>query len=200
MSNRFFGDTSDDVYDGDRKRGLWGLTVLAMLAVIVITFVVLFTGSKEGGPDDLPVATDTASTEPITNLTPSTSKSPTPSSAPTSSSSPSSKPSPSKPPQTDEALALAERINALRAQSNLPAVPAAATRGARECAAANGSSPSCRPHFIYATVASTDALTTMDALQQVSATWFLEATTTRMEIGWAKLAGGNYNVAVLKNP
>lgn len=182
----------EDVDDGSRRRGLWGLSVLAMAAVIVLTFVVLFTGSKEGGPDDLPVGAPTSSSEPITNLSP-TSTTPGPSSSTGSS-------APSRPVASDDVLALTNQINVLRSRSSVPAVTATGSRAARECAARGGAGSACVPHYIYASVPSTDATATMQALRAVSTPWFLDRSTQRLEIGWARLPSGAYNCAVLKFP
>jgi hypothetical protein len=188
---------SDDYGDDDarlsRRRSLWGFAVLVMVAIIVVTFVVLFTGSNEGGSNDLTTGSDD-----------STQSGAMPGSSSPSSPSPSSRSrSRSTPPAVAGGPAvagLARRINALRTEAGLPRVVAQPSDDADSCAASEGSGPTCVPHYMYAQVPDRDPATTMQALESVNRSWLLDASTLRIEIGFAKLPEGGYDCALLKFP
>lgn len=186
-------DYGDDAARLSRRRSLWGFAVLVMLAIIVVTFVVLFTGTNEGGSNDLTTGSDDS----------------TLSGALPGSSSP-SRPSPSSPSTTHSrtpavaggpaVAGLARRINALRTDAGLQPVVAQPSDGADSCAASEGSGPTCVPHYMYAQVPDRDPATTMQALESVNRSWLLDAATLRIEIGFAKLPDGGYDCALLKFP
>jgi hypothetical protein len=191
----------DDEVGGSRRRGLWGLSVLAMIAVVVVAFVTLFTGGQKGG-EDQPTVRRSVTPPALSSSAP---ESPAPgSSAPGSSaSSSSSTPSPSRSsvsPLAESALAVAAGINRLRQEASLPNVRATTSPAADQCAATQGSGATCVPHYMYAQVSTTEAAPTVAALRSVSTPWLLDPTTRRIEIGWAKLSSGAWSCAVLKFP
>ncbi|MGN6605938.1 MAG: hypothetical protein ACTHMS_02855 [Jatrophihabitans sp.] len=193
MSDRY--DDRDDPARLSRRHGLWGLAVLVMAAIIVVTFVVLFTGSHEGGSQDYTGTDDST----IAGAQPGVS-SPAVS---TPSSAPSSAPSRPKPPPVvggPAVAGLARQINQLRTSAGLQPVTAQSSQDATACAAAGGNGPTCVPHYMYAQVPDQDPVTAFKSLESVNKSWLLDANTLRMEIGFAKLPSGNYNCAVLKFP
>ena len=189
MSDRNgYDDEPED--DDSRRRAVWGLSVLVMVAVIVVTFMVLFTGGHEGGSNDLVSGDDSALSGAL--------------GAPSSSVSASTRPThrrSSRATRGSGAVAqLAAGINQLRAQQHLRPVTAASSAAAVRCAADRGNGPTCVPHYMFAQLDTRDPGATLVALEQVNRSWLLDSATKRMEVGWAKLAGGGYTVAVLKFP
>lgn len=183
-----------DEADQRRRHGLWGLGVLAMIAVVVIAFILLFTGGKHGadngsgGQDDstlsgaLPGQSGTShagggrSATSTSHVRPSTSASSLPAGL----------------------SGIAAGINELRIRNGLSPVPASGSADAQGCAVSRGEGSSCVPHYMYAHVGSSDASAAVAALQNVNSSWLLDPTIERIEIGLVPDPGGGYDCAVLK--
>jgi hypothetical protein len=183
----------DTTEDDARRHGLWGLGVLAMIAVVVVSFMILFTGGKEGDEDATSIQDDST----LSGALPSSGRQGSPNST-----HPARRSTTSTPRTTGGAnlQALAAGINELRIKQGLSAVTAGPSENAQECAAARGEGPTCVPHFMWTQVDSPDAESAVKSLQNVNQSWLLDPTTTRFEIGWSRDPGGRYNCVVLKFP
>lgn len=199
--------------DGEsRRHGLWGLGVLVMIAIIVVAFMILFTGTNTGKSKD-----DNGTTVYGSSAF-GASPSGTSPSGRSSSHSPSKQPgrhhvksqSTAVAPCTDASKAcpvsgdvtqVADAINALREQHGLNPVAASGSEGAQECAAAHGAGSTCFPHYIYAELNSTDGAAAVKALQSVNESWLLAPDATKIEVGWAEEPqGGRFDCVVLRFP
>lgn len=169
---------------------MWGLAVLGMVALIVVAFLILFTGGKSGGNND--GGSTSYGSSAFGNGRSSHPHKP--------SASRSASQSTSAAAATGDAASLAAAINALRARHGLSAVTASVSSNAQACAAAHGGGATCVPHYIYAVVANTDGPKVAQALADVNETWLLAKDATRIEIGFAVDAKGGYDCAVLRFP
>lgn len=184
----------DQREDDARRHGLWGLGVLAMIAVVVVSFMILFTGGKEGDQDSSTIQDDST----LSGALPSSGSHRTAHSRSTApSSATSSRPRVSGAPNL---RALAAGINELRIRQGVSAVSAGPSDNAQDCAMTRGDGPTCVPHFMWTQVDSLDPEAAVRALQNVNESWLLDPTTTRFEIGWSRDPGGRYNCVVLKYP
>jgi len=184
-----------------RRHGLWGLGVLVMIAIVVVSFMILFTGGNDGsGP---------ANSQDLTTLSGALGTSHPPARHPSSPHSATTHPSSTTPSgcagstscaQGADVTAVAAGINALRTGAGLKAVPAAASPNAQQCAIAHGSGPTCVPHYMWSQTNSPTAAAAVAALQRVNRAWLLDPSTTRFEIGYVRGADGGYDCAVLKFP
>lgn len=189
-----------------RRHGLWGLAVLVMLAVIVVSFMILFTGGHTGGSNNLGQddstlsgalpTPGTSSTADRSSTAPATSAS---SSASSSSAAPTCVGSGSCP-LSGQVAGIAAGINDLRINQGLRPVPASASAAALQCALAQGNGPTCAPHYMFAGVGAPTAAAAVAALQNVNESWLLDPTITHLQIGWTRGSDGRYYCAVLKFP
>ena len=184
----------------ERRHGLWGLAVLVMIAVIVVAFIILFTGGKNGssgsaGQDDSTLSGALPSGHHSSSHAPQQT-----SSAGVSQTSVATPPCQSSTacPFNGDVSGVAAGINELRIKQGVSPVPASTSANAQQCAAAHGSGSHCVPHFMYAGLNTNDAAAAVKALENVNASWLLDPTIKRIEIGWAREPGGRYDCAVLK--
>jgi hypothetical protein len=196
------GVVTDFDDDGRRRHGLWGLAVLVMIAVIVVSFMILFTGGHTNGSSGPGQDDSTLSGAlPSGSARSSNAAGPAPRSSSVSTGSSSAPPCAAGAacPLSGQIASIAAGINNLRINQGLRPVPASGSSAAQQCAVTQGSGPTCVPHFMYAGVADANPDDAVKALQNVNESWLLDPTVTRLEIGWVRGAG-RYNCAVLKFP
>lgn len=204
------GDDLDD--EGvSRRRSVWGLLVLACVAVIVACLMILLGGSKDSGNNAQPPApVDTGN--PVTVIPRST-----PVSSPNGSSDDSSRSSTgvSTPPANvhsgnpcpdekscavDGDAGLITLINKYRQDEGKKPVDGTVSENAKKCALGRGGDGSaCVPHYAWTNVPKQDAAAALAKLKGFSSSWMLDSGIKKLEVGWA-WNGSGWNVALLKSP
>jgi hypothetical protein len=194
-----------------RRRAIWGLTVLAFVAIIFVSLLILFGGGS--GPSDHPTA-NAVPTGPAVTYTSRAPASTSASSAATSRTSTSTAPTTSLPARPARAGnpcdgqssclvagdggALAA-LNAFRAQHGLPPVAGGVSANAQTCALNQGSGSTCVPHYAWTGVPTQDGAKAIEKISQFGSSWMLDTGIQRIDIGWAYV-GGQYQCVLLKSP
>jgi len=194
---------------------MWGLVLLALSAGLVVTLMVLFVGTSGGDHRRLDLAGTGSPSRPPG---PARSAVPTPSVArpePTRPALTSRRP---KPTSTADACPsvlpcavagdrgqVASALNKFRVSHGRPAVPAAVSSLAQQCALRQGSGPSCRPHFSWEPVPTQDGsrVISLIASRGDGMQWLLDPAMSSVSVGWAYAPGadgapGHYECAILK--
>jgi hypothetical protein len=186
---------SGDEEASARRRAVFGLLSLAVVALLVVGLMVLFIGRGHSGGnnDGRAAAASTLSTGSSTASTPS-SASTRPSSSPrspspTPTSSVVSCPSPTPCAIDGDAGAVAA-LNAFRTSHNLPVVHGAVTAAAQQCALAQGNGPSCEPSYAWQPVPSHDGTAAIGLIAGRNTPWLLDSAMTSFGVGWAFVPGG----------
>jgi hypothetical protein len=202
------GDDLDEGGDPSRRKSLWGLLVLACVAIVVACLMILLGGGKDDKNQSAPLPSDTAN--PVTVLPhSSTPRSPDKTSEGNESSSSSS----SAPPATvhtdnpcpdekscavDGDAGLIALVNAYRTEHKRDEVDGVVSENAKKCALRQGGS-TCVPHYAWTSLPKQDAAAAMKKFQGFSGSWMLDAKMTKLEVGWA-WDGSGWRVALLKSP
>jgi hypothetical protein len=201
-----YGDEEDG--SGTRRHALWGLVVLACIAVLVALLMVFLGGGghkNDQGLLDVPVQT------PHTSATPTTQRTST--SAAHTSTAPSTPTSPTSPsaPRTgnpcrggnscivDGDGGAIAAVNALRTAHGLSRVPGAVTKNAQTCALHNGGGSTCIPHYAWTSVPAQDGKKAIAKIEDFGEAWLLDAKMSTLSVGWAYV-GGSYECVLLKSP
>lgn len=200
---------------GTRRHAVWGLAVLAGIAVLVVGLMVLFgVGSSGGGQHDAIVPPPVPSTHAgaVTSAA-----SPTGSATPTGNSSATTQPTTggasttpatirSGNPCTGAATCVVDgdggavaAVNAYRSDHHLPPVPGSVTTGAQTCALHNGGGSTCVPHYAWTSVAKQDGAAAVTKIAGFAGPWLLDAKMSSFSVGWAYV-GGSYQCVLLKSP
>ncbi len=213
---------SRDSETSARRRALWGLLILAVIAGLLLGLMALFLGGSGGGhsggtaagggtlsaqsqPPASAVVTPTrtpatsAKTTAAPTRRPSTTAHPTPAST--------ANPCPSTAPCVvagDDGGAGAA-LNAFRTSHGLPAVRGGATAQAQQCALSQGNGPTCAPHYAWQPVTTRDGAKVISAIAGLGdgRQWLLDPGMTSFSVGWAYVPGpggapGQYECAILK--
>jgi hypothetical protein len=210
------GPSDEDVES--RRRAMWALLVLVLVAVFVGAIMVFVLGtSGGGGHHDVSDAGVTPATTPApsttsraTHAATTAHSSPPPPSSTSASPKPTStaNPCPSAQPcavPNDDGQAV-QAVNAFRTSHGRPAVPGSATAKAAQCALSQGDGAACQPHYSWQPGAATpDGAKIIAAIagRGEGAQWLLDPAMTSFNVGWAYAPGaggaaGHYEFAVLK--
>jgi hypothetical protein len=214
VSDLMAGPSDEDVQS--RRRALWALLVLVLVAVFIGAIMVFVIGSSGGGTHHgLGGSDDT--TEP----TQSSSRPPTSSAARTGRTTPTRPPSTSARPKAtstanpcpstapcavaDDVGSAVQALNDFRVRHGRPAVPGSASAKAAQCALSQGDGASCRPHYSWQPGAATaDGAKVISAIAGRSdgMQWLLDPEMSSFTVGWAYSPGaggaGHYECAILK--
>lgn len=202
---------SGDAEDDSRRRAIWGLVVLALIAALIVTLMVFFVGSS-GDHRNAGVAGIGTTTEPTQ---PARSESHPPSGARTRPPSTSARPKPTStanPCSSAAPCAVAgdggqavTALNNFRVSHGRPPVPGAVSPQAQQCALREGNGPSCEPHYSWEPVPTQDGARVISMITGRSGgmQWLLDPAMSSFSIGWAYAPGagggpGHYECAVLK--
>jgi hypothetical protein len=207
-------DLPDSNPDGlARRRALWALVVLALVAVIISAITVFLIGGSSGTHQDtgLPAATDPASASPSTSSTPpspsaaSSSAHPSPSSSSPSAAAVAACPTPAPCVLQGDAGHAGAAIDAYRASHQLPSVPTSVSPAAQSCALSSGDGPSCGGAYFWEPVGALDgaALVAKLASHSKASAFLLDPTATAFVVGWAYAPGaagaaGQVEAAIVK--
>jgi len=196
------------VPDGDklaRRRALWALLVIALVAAVLVALMAFFLGtSKHGGGSKLPLATDVSpdptSSSPVaaqhsshsarhghgSHGTHGGTSSPDDLSAPTTSAPAGSCPGSAPCILPGDPGQLVVALNNLRAQHHLPAVTGTATPKAQSCAVHNGDTGSCPSTYYWEPVEAQDGKEVLTKIEGNGGTSFLLSPTLKaIAVGWA---------------
>jgi hypothetical protein len=172
---------TDDLADpiGDqlvRRRAAWVLLVIGLIGIIVIGWVVLFTGARGGSP------TRAAPVKPV---------------AP--SSSPHHSPSATKHLTGDEGNLLAA-LNRYRTRHGRSAVSGTVSTAAQTCASSGGAENRCPAAYYWEPVDSASGQAVIDKIvaKDGGAQWLLDRGLTAVQIGWARGTDGLHLCAIIK--
>ncbi len=207
MTDDFLGP--DDGWNddgGSRRRAAWGLTVLALAALVIVGVITIVVGtspkhdrttaevaSSSSQPASTPAGSAASSAAP-----PSPPTSAPPTSRASSTAAPGSKSCPTAAPCVipgDDGGAIAA-ANALRRAKGLPDVPGSVTPNAQQCALDQGSGPTCVPHYAWQPLTSQDGRA---CVAGISPSWILDPSIKDLSVGWA-LINGQWQCAMLKSP
>lgn len=202
-------------YDAEanrRRRAIWGLTVLACVAIIFVSLLILFGGG--GGPSSHATANAVPTGPAVTyesgsHASTSASRAATSSSAATSAAPTTSLPaSPARSgnPCGGQSTCLVDgdggalaALNAFRAQHGLPPVAGGVSANAQTCALNQGSGSTCVPHYAWTGVPTQNGAQAIQKIAQFGSSWMLDSGIQRIDIGWAYV-GGQYQCVLLKSP
>jgi hypothetical protein len=200
-----------------RRRATWGLGLLALVAVLVVTIGVFALGTSGGDNGSGDSAGQILPTESATSAGPtrvtahpkptkraSHSRTPSPTSThpkpkPTST----ANPCPTSAPCTvaGDAGQAVQALNDFRVKHGQPAVPGSVTAGAGQCALREGDGPTCVPHYSWQPVPTLDGAKAVGAVAGTGAgtKWLLDPAMKSFSIGWAYSPGGkHFEFAILK--
>lgn len=171
-----------------RRRAMIALTALAVAAVLVVVFMTRYLHAGVGNPTAQP---SVLFEQPSTSAS-STAKAQPSSQAPQTSPVQSATPTPTGPPCTggpcavpgDAGNALAAVNNYRLAHGQQPA-PGAVTPDAAQCALAQGSGASCRPHYAWETLPAQDGQACVQLIAQRDSAWLLDRSMQSFSVGWA---------------
>ncbi len=217
MSDLLPGPSDEDAES--RRRAMWALLVLVLVAVFIGAIMVFVLGTSGGGGNhNVGDAGDTPGTTPAPS-TSSTATHAVATPAHRSSSGPPSTPAGPKPTSTanpcpsaqpcavtnDDGQAV-QALNAFRVSHGRPAVPGSVSAKAAQCALSQGNGPSCQPHYSWQPGAATPDGTKIIAAiagRGDGSQWLLDPTMTSFNVGWSYTPGaggsaGHYDFAVLK--
>lgn len=216
MSDLLPGPSDEDVES--RRRALWALLVLVLVAVFIGAIMVFVLGTSGGGDNhnvsdagDTPGTTPAAATSHAATHAAATAHS-SPSHRPSTPAGPkptsTANPCPSAQPcavTNDDGQAV-QALNAFRVSHGRPAVPGSVSAKAAQCALSQGNGPSCQPHYSWQPGAATpDGAKVIAAIAGRSdgSQWLLDPAMTSFNVGWAYAPGaggaaGHYEFAVLK--
>jgi hypothetical protein len=202
----------DDSDTAARRRALWGLSVLVLAAVVIVSAMILFSGKPGGsghhGLTDL-LPTDTSSSPPRSSATPThapVSRAATPTRTPTRPKPTSTaNPCPSAAPCAvpgDEGGAVAA-VNAFRVGHGSKAVPGTVSANAQQCALRQGNGPTCVPHYSWQPIAVQDGPRVVGMIAARDSRWLLDPAMTSFSVGWGYQPGaggaqGQYEFVILK--
>jgi hypothetical protein len=178
-----------------RRRAVFGLITLAIVALLIVGLMVLFfgRGQSSGNGDGPAGAVPPLAGEPSTTSTPpsaSTRVSSSPTTRPTrSTSTPVNCPSPAPCAIEGDAGVIAA-LNTLRTTHNLTAVPGAVTAAAQQCALTQGNGPSCEPSYAWQPVPTHDGAAAISLIAGRNTPWLLDSAMTSFGVGWALVPGG----------
>lgn len=195
-----------------RRHAIWGLTVLAFVAIILVSLLILFGGGN--GPSNSPnqnalptgpavTYRSGASHGATSKAAQTTSAAPT-SAAPTTSlpASPARSGNPCGAQQSclvsGDGGALAA-FNAFRAQHGVPPVAGGVSSNAQTCALNQGSGSTCVPHYAWTGVPTQDGAQAIAKISGFGSSWMLDKGIQRIDVGWAYV-GGQYQCVLLKSP
>lgn len=203
-----------------RRRATWGLTILALVAVLIVAIMVFFVGTSggkkntvgdvaepslttetSGSPQPSGSATHPSSTA---HSSPSRSKTPTTSASathPKATSTANPCPSPTPCAVDGDAGQAVEAVNAFRVQHGLPPVAGSVSANAQQCALHEGSGPTCVPHYSWEPVATRDGAKAVGAVAgNGGSKWLLDPGMKSFSVGWAYApgGGGHYEFVILK--
>ena len=201
-------------YDAEanrRRRAIWGLTVLACVAVIFVSLLVLFGGG--GGPSNHShgnaVPTGPAVTyETSSHASASASKAASSTAAATTAPTTSLPASPARTgnPCNGQASCLVSgdggalaALNSFRAQHGLAPVAGGVSTNAQTCALNQGSGSTCVPHYAWTGLPTQNGAEAIQKISQFGSSWMLDSGIQRIDIGWAYV-GGQYQCVLLKSP
>jgi hypothetical protein len=196
-----------------RRRALWALLVLVLVAAIIGAIMVFVIGSSGGGPrrgvSDGGISSEpTQSSASHSSATRRNTTHPPPSSSarpePTSTANPCPSATPcALPDDTGHAV---EALNDFRTHHGRTAVPGAVSGKAQQCALSAGNGASCLPHYSWQPGGST-----ADGAKVISdiagrgdgSQWLLDPAMVSFSVGWAYAPGaggapGHYECAILK--
>jgi hypothetical protein len=184
---------SGDEEAAARKRAVFGLLTLALVALLVVGLMVLLFGHRHNSTSGRAGAAPTLPSEPPATSTAgsaSTRPSSSPSTHPTTPTSTAvSCPSPTPCAIPGDAGVVAA-LNALRTGHGLPAVPGAVTAGAQQCALAQGDGPSCQPSYAWQPVPTHDGTAAITLIAGRNTPWLIDSAMTSFGVGWAYVPGG----------
>lgn len=199
--------------EGDpRRRAIWGLIVLALVAAVVAAFMLFFLGTSDHHRNDAVVGLGSTSkpAEPSGSKSHPSSRAPTsPKRATSARPKPTStaNPCPAAVPCAvagDSGHAVAA-LNDFRVRHGLRPVPGAVSPQAQLCALQEGSGPSCEPHYSWEPVPTQDGPGVISKITGGSGgtQWLLDAAMSSFSVGWAYAPGagggpGLYECAILK--
>lgn len=195
--------------DGSRRRAVWGLLVLALIATIFVAIMVFVLGTSSGLKSNQPEAGTGPTSAGSASQPAPPPRSPT--SAPPSSGTQSPSPAVNTAHPCPSSAAcivdgdvggLVQAINTLRARNGLPAVPGTVSPKAQQCAVQQGSGSSCQPHFAWQPVPTPNGTL---VVTKIGAQWLLDRGMTSFSVGWAYVpngptATGQWECAVIKFP
>jgi hypothetical protein len=172
-----------------RRRAMIVLTALAVAAVLVVVLMTHYLHAGMGSPNAQPS---------VLFAQPSTSapSSATPHASPThpAPTSPTAAPptTPTGPPCTGNPCAVpgdagnaVAAVNGFRTAHGLQPVPGAVSTDAAQCALAQGSGSSCRPHYAWETLPAQDGQSCVQLVGQRDAPWLLDQGMQSFSVGWA---------------
>jgi hypothetical protein len=206
-------ETLDDEEAPSRGRAAWGLIVLALVAILVVTLMVFVVGTSGGGKRH-PVLAEATSTSPSsTAASPhrtsgapkSASHSPTPTAGPTTPVT--GNPCPSAAPcvVNGDGGQVLKAINDFRVAHGVPSVPGMVTPDAQTCAVQSGDGATCAPHFFWEPVPAQDGAQVLGKIvgSGGGTPWLLDPGAISFSAGWAYAPGpggapGHFECAVLK--
>lgn len=165
-----------------RRRAAWVLVVGALIAVIVVSAAVLFTGT----PGDSPVAGGPAGPS---STAPSAAPSPTPSASPTAH---------RRLPGDDGNLLRA--LNAYRTTHHRRAVTATVSPAAQLCASSGGAENRCPTPYYWEPVEAADGRLVIHKItaDRSGVQWLLDPAMSSVQIGWARGTDGLHLCALIK--
>jgi hypothetical protein len=187
-----------------RRRALWGLGILACVAVIIVSLMLLLGGSGGGGKNNAN-PNDPFSAPPTTSArsTPSSTASPT-NSGPTGSTTPTTSAARTGNPCSGASSCAVDgdggvlaALNQYRTRHGRPAVPGTVTPDAQTCALHQGNGPTCQPHYIWTVASAQNGPQAVGKLTGFGSSWLLDGKVSSFAVGWA-YAGGSYQCVVLK--
>ena len=210
MSDLLTGPSDEDAVS--RRRALWALLVLVLVAVLIGAVMVFVIGSSGGdsnngltGGSIAPVPTQPANSSHPSSPHRST-PAPTPTSVPpkptsTANPCPSSRPC-AVPNDIGQAV---QALNNFRVHHGRKAVPGSVSAKAQQCALSQGNGSSCVPHYSWQ-----PGSNKQDGAQVIAAIaarsdgtqWLLDPAMSSFSVGWAYTPGsggaGHYECAILK--
>jgi hypothetical protein len=210
----FWTAPSKEEEAASRRRALWGLSILAAVAVLVVALMLVLPGKFGNGRGGAGLAATSSTSQPApqtTALAPTATGASTPTSS-TASGRPTQTSTANPCPSTAACVVAGDdggvvaALNAFRAGHGRSAVPGAVTAQAGQCALSQGDGPSCAPHYAWQPVSARDGakVITMIASRSEGMAWLLDPAMTSFSVGWAYQpsgAGGpgQYECAILKS-
>lgn len=204
---------SDDAEQDPRRRAIWGLIVLAMIAALIVTFMLFFVGTSgdhrnegltgvgtttppthRGGSESRPSSrapTRPKASSPSARPTPTSTANPCPSAAPCA--------------VTGDGGQAVTALNNFRVSHGGRPVPGAVSAQAQQCALSEGNGPSCEPHYAWQPAPTQDGSRVIDMItgRGGGLQWLLDPAMSSFSVGWAYApvaggSGGHYECAILK--
>lgn len=200
----------DELEHAERRRAVWGLTILGLVAALIVAVMVFVLGTSPGGHPRAALPGDTGAlthgstaTSPSGRPTSATSSAATSSSvAPTPTATGNPCPSSTSCVVPGDAGQAVQALNAYRTSHGAAAVPGSVSADAQQCAMQHGDGPTCQPQYSWEPVGSTqDGAKVIDMIAGRGAGWLLDSAMTSFSVGWVYFpsgSGGHYECAVLK--